>query len=315
MRGVGRLVALLLALVACGPAQSPARLPPVTLRVGAVPFTQWAPLYVALDRGYFDQLNVRVQLVPVRLGQDPVDLLARGQLDVLLTDLDVRVFNGLAAGLRFKVAGSMARLPEAGAMPFALEVGTPLTELKGGKIAIEGGPGSARAYLADRMLRTAGLGLKDLTVIDLSAASTEVALAGHGVDAALVPAPFSTAIEGHGVAVPQGALPPGAAWDGLLLSDGLTTSAGQAFIDGLIRGVRDLVGRARTSDRTLAILARHTGISERVLSTMPPYDWDVGLRPRSLPLADLQATFRAEGLLTYGSYLPAEGIVRRGQGA
>jgi ABC-type nitrate/sulfonate/bicarbonate transport system substrate-binding protein len=58
--------------------------------------TDLAPLYVALDRGYFSQLNVKVDLLAIRLRQDPVDLLGRDQVDAVVTDFGAGVFNRLA---------------------------------------------------------------------------------------------------------------------------------------------------------------------------------------------------------------------------
>src|SRR5215472_15035238 len=160
MRGgapAGILIALL-ALTACGvgtperlapPTPTP-DLTPVTVRVGHEASAQWTPLYVAIERGYFQRLNVDVQLQAVRLGQDPVDLVSRGQVDVAMTDFSVRVFNGLSAGLGFKIVGSMAAIPAGGTPPLQLEVARPLldqgrvrtlADLRGRRIAIAGGSG------------------------------------------------------------------------------------------------------------------------------------------------------------------------------
>src|SRR5215472_11755200 len=124
MRGgapAGILIALL-ALTACGvgtperlapPTPTP-DLTPVTVRVGHEASALWTPLYVAIERGYFQRLNVNVQLQTVRLGQDPVDLVSRDVIDVAFTDFSAGMFNGLGAGLRFKVVGSMATIPASG---------------------------------------------------------------------------------------------------------------------------------------------------------------------------------------------------------
>ena len=330
MRGGGTLVyiatVLLLALMACGGGSSAQRIAPtptldmtpVTLKVGHVASTQWAPLYVALDRGYFDKLNVKVQLQPIRLGQDPVDLVSRGQIDAVVTDFSAGMFNGLERGLEFKVVGSMAALPADGTTPLALEVAKPLlasgqvktlADLKGRKIAIAGGTGSGSGYLADLALKKAGIGLKDLTVIDLAAADMEIGIKTGGIDVALAPGPYTTSMEQHGVTSPLGAPPPGSTWSGVLYGAKLTGSPGQRLFLALARGARDLKGAARTADDTLAILARYTGVGADVLKTVPPYDWDPALRPDATALAGLQATYRDEQLLKYPADLPESRIV------
>jgi len=41
-----------------------------------------------------------------------------------------------------------------------------LGDLKGQKIAISGGPGAAGGYLSEIVLQKAGIGLRDMTVVD-----------------------------------------------------------------------------------------------------------------------------------------------------
>ena len=327
MRGgaLAGFLIVVLVLAACG-GSTPARiaaptatpdLTPVSVKVGHVASTQWAPLYVAIARGYFQRLNVDVQLQAIRLGQDPVDLVSRGQLDVAVTDLSARVFNGLGGGLKFRVVGSMAAMPAGGTPPVQLEVARPLLDrgdvrtlaaLKGRKIAIAGGAGSGSGYLAGLALQGSGVGLKDMTVIDLAATDMEEAFTIGSIDAALAPAPYSTSMEQHGVAAAKASPPPGTTWSGVLYGDRLGGSAGLRFFQALVRGARDLVGPARTSDDTLAILSKYTGVGADVLKAVPPYDWDAALRPDASALAGLQSSYRALGLLTYGADLPASRI-------
>ncbi len=324
-RGGALLAGLLLLLAACGggsqpnalvPAAAPATpdLAPATVRLGHVASTAYAPLYLALDRGYFDRLNLKVQLVAIRAGQDPIDLVARGDVDAVVTDLSAGMFNGLARGLRFKVVGSMAAVPGGGSEPLVLEVAKPLVDsgrvkaladLKGRKIAIAGGSGNGGGYLADLALEKAGVGLESLTVVDLAAADMETAIASTGIDAALVPAPYTTAIEEHQVAAPMGAPPAGATWSGVLFGTKVGTSAGQRLFMALLLAVRDLQGPARTSDVTLATLAKYTGMTADVLKSVPPFDWDPALKPNAAELAAIQATYRKLGLLQYANDLRA----------
>jgi NitT/TauT family transport system substrate-binding protein len=326
VRAARGLVAGLLALTACGIGPTPQPggptptpdLTPVTVRVGHVASTQWAPLYVALDRGYFAQLNVKVELVAIRLGQNPVDLVARDQVDAVVTDFGAGVFNALAAGGRpFRIVGSLPKFPAMGA-PFVLEVAKALVDsgkvkgigdLKGRNIAIDGGTGSGSGYLADLVLRRGGVRLSDLSpTIDLGRGSMETAFAVHGLDTALVPQPYAARIEQAGLAAAIGTPPAGATWAGVLFNAKLNGWAAQRFFDALVRAARDLDGPGATSDDTLAILARYTGVSVDVLRTLPPYAWDSALRPDAAALAGLQATYRGEGLLRYGADLPAARI-------
>jgi NitT/TauT family transport system substrate-binding protein len=320
------LIALLALLTACtvgpqpgpaGPTPTPA-LSPVTVRVGHVASPEWAPLYVALDRGYFEQLGVTVQLVAIRLGQRPIDLLARDQVDAELTDFNAAMFNGLSQRLPFRILGSLPTLPASG-HPFVLEVAKPLVDsdgvksiadLKGRNIAIAGGTGSGSGYLADLVLRSGGVSLKDMTpTIDLATDSMQAAFEVHSLDTALVPQPQATSIEQAGLAASIGAPPAGATWAGVLANDKLTGWAAQRFFDALVRAAHDLSGLGGTSDDTLAIVSKYSGVSVDVLKTVPPYAWDPDLRPNPTSLAGLQLTYRGQGLLQYGADLAGGRIV------
>jgi NitT/TauT family transport system substrate-binding protein len=319
----GAVALVVLLLAACsgggggstrsGPAPATPDTTPVTVRVGHVASPLWAPLYVALDRGYFDRLNVKVELQAIRTGQDPVDLISRGQVDAEVTDFSARMFDALAAGPRFKVAGALAAIPADGSTPLVLEVARKLTDsgtvrtpadLKGRKIAIAGGPASGSGYLVDATLKRAGIGLKDLTVIDLAAPNMETGIASGGIDVALVPGPYTTTMQQHGVAGPMAAPPPGSTWSGVLLGSKVGASAGQRFFQALLRAARDLRGPARTSSDTVGILARYTGRPPEELQTAAPFDWAPNLAPDARTLTAMQASYRELGLLHYDRDLP-----------
>src|SRR5205807_2079382 len=124
-------------------------------------------------------------------------------------------------------------------------------------------------------------------------------LDAHAPGRARVRQPAAAAIEQAGLAAPIGAPPAGATWAGVLANDKLSGWAAQRFVDALARAARDLDGPGGTSDATLAILARYTGVSVGVVRTIPPYAWDRALRPDAAALAGLQATYRRLGLLQY----------------
>jgi NitT/TauT family transport system substrate-binding protein len=320
MRGGGALLVAIVLLVACsgspakiGPKPPTPDASPVTVRVGHVASPLWTPLYVALARGYFDELHVTVELQVIRAGQDPVDLISRNQFDAEVTDFSAPMFDGLARGRQFTLAGSMAAIPSDGSKPLVLEVSKALTDssqvrtladLKGRKVAIAGGSGSGSGHLVDATLKPAGIGLKDLTVVDLAAADMETAIASGGIDVALVPGPYSTSMEQHGIAIPMGTPPAGSTWSGVLFSSKLGASAGRRFFQALVRAARELKGPARASDDTVAIVAKYTGRPPEVVKAAAPFDWAPDLAPDTKALAALQDTYRTVGLVHYERNLP-----------
>jgi len=127
----------------------------------------FAPLYVAIDKGYFAEQGIEVQLETVTAGQDAMALAANNQLDVVVAGFGVATFNAVERGLELKVVGSMGRQPRDG-LPSALMVRKPLldsgevkelADLKGRKVGLAGGMGATGSYLMAVKLRQAGLTL------------------------------------------------------------------------------------------------------------------------------------------------------------
>src|SRR5699024_11087949 len=78
-----------------------------TVRVGHLPSSLFAPLYVADAQGYFEAEGITLELTPLKSGQDGVPMLANDQLDVMVAGFSAGMFNALEQGVAFKIVGSM----------------------------------------------------------------------------------------------------------------------------------------------------------------------------------------------------------------
>ena len=301
-----------------GPAASPDQ--PITVHVAHAPSTLFAPLYLAIDRGYFAKQKVTVELDTIKAGQDAIALAANGQIDVVVAGFSAGLFNGLNRGLEFKVVGSMGASPKDGTAPSALEVSKQLfdsgavkspADLRGRKIALSGGNTAAGAFQADTVLQQAGLGLKDVTVVNLGFPDMEAAIRSGAVAAALPPAPFTTRMEADGVAVKLGQPPVGTTATGVIYGKTFLKNrdAAQRFFNGLARAAQDLQGDQKKSPETLATLAKYTGQTVEVLQKVPFYDWFPRLAPDVKSLDRMQATYRSLGLLDYPTNLKTSAYV------
>lgn len=328
VRGAALVLGVALAVAACSLPGSQARpspgagftidRTPVTVRIGHTQSLTFAPLYVALDRGYFSQLNVRVDLVQVRLGQDPIQLASLGQLDAVVVGVGASVFQEAQQGRKFKLAGSMAVTPTtSGRAPSTLEVAKTLVDagqvhtpadLKGHTIAITGGAEGPDGYLTDLVLGRSTVGLESLKTIDLAAPDMEAAIKSGGIDAALAPAPIASAMEQDGTTVAMGNPPSGISVSGVLFGGRFGGSAAQRVFIALAHAARDLEAATRSGtmpDAMVATLARYTGLAPDAVRATPPYDWDPDLRPDAVTLGAMQDTYRRFGLLTFPQNVPA----------
>ncbi|MGW8953895.1 ABC transporter substrate-binding protein [Streptomyces sp. NPDC055709] len=278
-----------------------------TVKVAHVPSTLFAPLYVAQEKGYFEQQGLKVELEKVKAGQDAVPLAASGKVDVVAAGFSAGLFNGVAKGLKVKVAASMGASTGADPSPTALEVAKRLMvsneiqrpeDLRGRKVAVAGGAGAAGGYQLEATLRQGGLGLKDVTVVNVPIPDIKNALANGGVDAGIVPAPFTTAMEKAGVAQALSVPPRGTTASGIVFGSGFDGEPqARKFLEALRKGAADLQGDGAADEKNLAILAKATGQDIDVLRATPPYEWDPALAPNTAQLAKQQQTYRDAGLL------------------
>lgn len=255
------------ALAACGPAvtgKDPADAGAPgggsgAVRVGHVPSSLFAPLYVAEAKGYFEEAGITLELTPLKSGQDGIPMLSNDQLDVMIAGFSAGMFNALAQGLAFKVVGSMGISPgDPENSPTALEVRQALiddgsvktvADLKGRKIAVAGGEGATGGYLLATMLQEGGLTLADVEVSNLSTPDQEPAITNGSVDAATPSAPFSTSMEEAGVASPIAVPAKGVTGTGVMYSETfLGAEQAQAFFTALTKGAQELAAEGPQTD-------------------------------------------------------------------
>jgi NitT/TauT family transport system substrate-binding protein len=278
-----------------------------TVKVAHVPSTLFAPLYLAQAKGYFKEQGLTVDLQKVQAGQDAVPLAGTGKVDAVVAGFSAGLFSGMAQGLKVKIAASMGASTGARPSPTALETSQRLldsgdikapADLRGRKVAVAGGAGAAGGYQLAATLREAGLTLKDVKVVNVPIPDMQSALADGGVDAALAPAPFTTAMEERGVAKPLAVPPRGTSATGVILGTAFADKPAAAkFMTALRRGAADLQGDGATSKETLGILAEATGQKLDVLRKTPPYQWDPALTPDTRQLAAQEQAYREAGLL------------------
>jgi NitT/TauT family transport system substrate-binding protein len=289
-----------------------------TLKVAHAPSTLFAPLYVAIDKGYLADQGVEVQLETVAAGQDAMALAAQGQLDAVVAGFGAATFNAVERGLDLKVVASMGVQPQQG-YPSAFMVRKDLLQsgavkdmqdMRGKKIAIAGGNGSAGAYWVATKLETAGLGLKDIEIVNISFPDMLTAFRQGSIDAGFPPAPFTTQILDEGTAdVFGGVTKPGASavgvvYGGQLIKD--RSDVGKRFMVGLVKGAREILGPDYYNDENLAIYSKYTRSPVEVLKSQDRYDYFPDLHPDVATLTDMQRVFIAEGVLRISAPLPPE---------
>jgi NitT/TauT family transport system substrate-binding protein len=226
------------------------------------------------------------------------------------------MFNAVNAGLNFTVVGSMAGEPS-GQAADGLVVGSALRgqlndpgDLKGMKVAVNGGPGAAGGYLLAQALAPYHLTLADVTPVNLALPEQADALRSGAVAAALMSSPFLADAVNSGVGTLIAPAAPGTSVTGVIYSkDFAAKPAAQEFFDSLAEGAQDLQGDGASAPHNLQIEADATHESLDVLEREPANVFDPRLAPQTETLDAMQEVYLQSGLLGYQTPIPSSRYV------
>ena len=180
------LVTTLVALVAaaCGPmpGTSPASTrTPLTVGLGYIPSVQFAPFYLAQQRGFYAQANVEVTFEN-KIDPDLVTLVGQGAIDIGIAD-GTSVIPAVSQGIPVKYIATIYGTFPSIVFAKASSGITTVADLAGKKIGIPGKYGSSWVML-QALLESAGLTPSDVTVVEYPEFGQGVAVQQGAVDAA-----------------------------------------------------------------------------------------------------------------------------------
>ncbi|MHB8628197.1 MAG: ABC transporter substrate-binding protein [Aggregatilineales bacterium] len=279
----------------------------VTIRLGYVPVLIYAPLYVAMERGYFAQEGLDVQLTPLQGGSDSVVQLAAGNFDAAVGGIGAGLLNAANKGLDFRIVAPMhsERPPVATPLVIAAsradEIKT-IADLKGKTVAINA-TGAATEYWLYEALAEGGLTFNDVKLTTVAFKDVPIALQTGAIDAAMLGEPLVT------LQIKQGVVKVLAndfihgfvstyLYMGLpLLHD--HPQAAEGFVRAYLRASRDLQGEAIKDPTIAAIIEKYTKVPAAVVEQASHAYYDPN---GTIPLSDintLQAYFLTRGELEY----------------
>ncbi|MBT2225687.1 ABC transporter substrate-binding protein [Nonomuraea sp. NEAU-A123] len=163
-----------------------------TITVGVMPTVESAPVFVALNKGYFKEEGLTVQPLIISGPAAVVPQVLSGIVDLAQTDY-FTVFRVNEAGEKFKIVSS---LYQAAPGSFAIVVNAKskirtATDLKRKTVAVPNLMGLDLLALT-AVLKRAGLTLRDVVLVEKSYPDMLYAMGKGQVDAALLAEPFIT---------------------------------------------------------------------------------------------------------------------------
>lgn len=312
--GLARAAAFLLAatlFLGTAPA-GPARAQPgapVKIRVVHVPVLIFAPLYVAIERGYFRQEGLDVELIGTPGGASSFVVLASGRAEVVVGGLGAALFNAAARGLDFKVVGPVHMEKPPVSTPLvvskrAYDSGQlrSVRDLRGRRVAVNV-LGSATEFWLNAALLKGGLTMDDVQVVAVNFPEVPAALENGAIAAGLLGEPLATLAEDRGQIVRlsddfvNGIQVTALYYSGEFIRSRPREAVG--FMVAWLRASRDLYGGGYRRDETAAIVEKYTGVPAAIVKRAAPPFHEPDGRMNFNDFKRLQEFFKKRGSLTY----------------
>lgn len=295
--------------------------PPEKVKVAYVPILKFAPLFVAAERGLFEQYGLEVEIETVASGTEAIAFLTEGQIDVGGIAIVTSLWNGWNSGLDIRIIapGGLEPLENSPTQLIVREdlfndgTVTEIADLEGQIVAVAGGPGSGGEYLLAKALERG-----DLTIFDVESQNIEnpdmaAAFANDAIVAAIVGAPYADQIIEAGDAVTLATdLTPGLmtvafVGSGEFLNE--RPEVAQRFVLALMDATRLMQGEAFFDEENMTAYLSYTNTTEEAIRSSTPFVFDPDLVIPVEGLADVETVHRENGRTEYTEPLNLDNVV------
>jgi NitT/TauT family transport system substrate-binding protein len=176
----------------------------VTVRVGSAPSIAAGALLIAVERGYFREVGIKVVIEPLDTAANAIALLAQNQYQIIEGGIAAGYFNALERNLPITIAMSRVSTPLGHNMMLRADLKDQIKDIKQlkGRTIATNGPGSVSTYEIGKLLETAGLTMADVDLKVIPFAQYAIAFTNRAIDAALAIHPFTSQLRDLGLAVP-----------------------------------------------------------------------------------------------------------------
>lgn len=280
-----------------------------TVRVGIIPITIFAPLFVADAKGYFAEEGIELETLAQEGGPENVVQVAAGNFDVAGSGIGSGMLNAIARGIEFEIVAPLHTERPPLTSPFVVSKErfdsgelTSMADMEGKKVSINS-KGAATEYWLWNALQQGGLDFPDVEVVGVAYRDVAPALENGSLDGGILSEPLATLMEDQELVsrLSQDFIQDFTPTYLFFNKDWAVANPelAQSFVKAYLRGARDLNGDQWFSDENLAIIEANTSVPVDVIRRANrSYHDPNGI----IPVEDVEALedfFRMQGQLAY----------------
>jgi NitT/TauT family transport system substrate-binding protein len=198
----GRLAVLICVAAAC--VQGHALAQDTTLRVGLARSTSNAAELMAIERGYFKEYGIKLEIEDLDSSANAIALLAQNRFQIVAGGISAGYFNALEKELPITIVTDRVSTPIGHNLMLRPDLKDQVKDIRQlkGKVLASNGPGSVSTYEMGKILETVGLTINDVELKILPFTQMGVAFTNKAIDGAIVIPPFVWQFEEQKLAVP-----------------------------------------------------------------------------------------------------------------
>jgi NitT/TauT family transport system substrate-binding protein len=162
------------------------------LNIGTVPTIGDGALICAIEKGWFKEQDLDVELTSFRSGADMVPQIARGDIPLMGGGLSASFFNAIADGMPIRYFANRAQSPVHHQLVLRKDIAAKVKsvkDLKGLRLATTGA-GAQTEYETAKVLESGGLTIDDVEMKSLGMPETVLALTSGAIDGAVLVPPL-----------------------------------------------------------------------------------------------------------------------------
>src|SRR5215216_4653178 len=195
---------ILFACLAVSAGASTAQSQEQTIRVALARSIVSVTTLAAIEKGYFKQHGIRIEIEDIDSSVNAMALLAQNRLQIVEGGISAGYFNALEKNLPVIIAADRVTTPIHHKFLLRADLKDQIrqvAQLKGKTVA-SNGQGAVTSYEVGKLLETAGLTINDVDIKILPFTQMGIAFANKAIDAAMMISPWNVQAVDQGTAVP-----------------------------------------------------------------------------------------------------------------